>query len=119
MRIHLSIALFILLLSGSIGCSDKRTAEEKICREAVDRHIWCVGEVFDKEMAAVAHSTREERIKTCVKDERIRERYQACLPEKGCDAFTDCLIDDAGKTGSRPAAGTTRKEQESREIPDD
>lgn len=117
MRIHFALALFVLLPSGLFGCSDKRTAEEKICREAIDRYIWCVGEILDEGMAAQASSKRNERIKACAQDEKIREKYQVCLPEKGCAAFMDCLIDYPRKTGSKSATGKTQKEPGSRELP--
>jgi hypothetical protein len=109
MRIHFS--LVILLASGLAGCSDKRKAGEKICQEAADRYVWCVEEILDKEMAAIARSKRDEGIKACAKDEKTQEMYRACLPKKDCDAFMDCLTNYARETGSKPAKGKTRKEQ--------
>ena len=109
MRIR--FCLVILLASGLLGCSDKRPDGEKICQEAADRYLFCVEEILDKHMAAIAREKRDEGIKACAEDEKTQEMYRVCLPEKGCDAFMECMTDYAKKTGSKPAKGKTRKEQ--------
>ena len=111
MKIRLYLGLVVLLVSGLPACSDKRSDGEKICQEAADRYLYCVEEILDKHMAAIAREKRAEGIKACAKDEKTQEMYRACLPLRKCEAFMDCLTSYARKTGSKTASGKTRKEQ--------
>ena len=85
---QLVVVLFSLLV---FGCS-RDVEEKKVCVDAADRYVECVGEVLGPEMQATVKAKGRSGVKECSKDERAQKAYTICLAKPDCEAFMDCTM---------------------------
>jgi hypothetical protein len=78
------------------GCGSKApsAANVKVCEQAAERYLRCVGETLGPEAQRQAASPDKNGIASCARSQRTVDWYQTkCLPTATCDEFISCTFD--------------------------
>lgn len=108
--------LFVALV-GLVACGSKPSRKaRKVCKQAAEQYVTCIGDLLGPEMAQAARN--KDGIDACARDERTVEMYRTCLPRTECGEFLDCLENYALAATPTISADKPRPEQCAQHVRD-
>lgn len=93
LRHRWTVATLVVCALGA-GCGSKApsAANMKVCEQAGERYLQCVGETLGPEARRQAAS--KNGVTSCARSQRTVDWYQSkCLPKATCDEFMSCTLD--------------------------